>query len=133
LEIVVEPNTGQVVKMGVTKTSGITGFDVGALDSVKRSAPFGKAPSAIISSDGNVYLHWEFHRNPIYACSTMNARPYMLNNPPAIDGPKEHPPREPKPPADPRERGVPPPGPPGQEGNRSRYGLWEPLRRPHRG
>jgi len=133
LEIVVEPNTGQIVKMGVTKTSGITGFDVGALDSVKRSGPFGKAPAAIVSSDGNVYLHWEFHRNPIYACSTMNARPFLLNNPPPIDGPKDGPPRNPKPPADPRERGVPPAAPPGGDGNRSRYGLWEPLRRPHRG
>lgn len=133
LEIVVEPDNGRIVKMGVIKTSGITAFDVGALDSVNRSGPFGKAPSAIISSDGNVYLHWQFHRNPIYACSTMNARPYILNRPPPIDEPKKHPPRDPKPPSDPRERGVPPAGPPGREDNRSRYGSWEPLRRPHRG
>ncbi len=130
LEIVVEPKTGRVIRMGVIKTSGITRFDVGALDSVQRSAPFGQAPPAIISSDGNVYLHWEFHRNPIYACSTMNARPYMLNRPPAIKGPKQPPPRQPKPPSDPRERGAPPPG---QPGSRSRYGQVEPLKRPQRG
>ena len=132
LEIVLEPNQGRIVKMGVIKTSGVTSFDVGALDSVNRAGPFGKAPSAIISTDGNVYLHWQFHRNPIYACSTMNARPYMLNRPPPIEEPKQ-PPREPKPPSDPRERGVPPAGPPGGDDNRSRYGLWEPLRRRHRG
>ncbi len=121
LEIVVEPKEGRVVKMGVVKTSGITAFDVGALDSVYRSQPFGQAPDAIISRDGNVYLHWEFHRNPIYACSTMNARPYILNNPPAIE--PSTPPHEPKPPADPRERGTPPAAPP-NEGS-GRYGsIW---------
>jgi hypothetical protein len=132
LEIVVEPESGRVVKMGVIKTSGVTAFDVGALDSVQRSSPFGKAPSAIISTDGNVYLHWEFHRNPIYACSTMNARPYMLNQPPPVDTPK-HPPRDPKPPSDPRERGVPPGPAPDRETNRSRYGRLLPLRPAPRG
>jgi len=107
LEIVLEPKEGRIVKMGVVKTSGITAFDVGALDSVYRSQPFGQAPEAIISRDGNVYLHWEFHRNPIYACSTMNARPYMLNRPPAVE--PGTPPPAPKPPADPREHPVPPP------------------------
>ena len=81
LEIVIDKDQGRVVKMGVVKSSGITSFDVAALDSVYRSQPFGKPPNAIVSTDGNVYLHWEFHRNPIFACSTMNARPFMLNHP----------------------------------------------------
>ncbi len=131
LEIVVEPDSGRVIKMGVIKTSGITAFDVGALDSVQRSGPFGKAPPAIISTDGNVYLHWEFHRNPIYACSTMNAHPYMLRQPPPMDAPK-NPPRDPRPPSDPRERGLPPAGPADQEG-RPRYGMRRPLRPAHEG
>ena len=42
-------------------------------------SPFGKPPKAIVSPDGNVYFHWEFHRDPVFACSTMNARPFMLN------------------------------------------------------
>lgn len=130
LEIVVEPNSGRVIKMGVIKTSGITSFDVGALDSVQRAGPFGKAPSGIISTDGNVYLHWEFHRNPIYACSTMNAHPYMLRQPPPIHVPDE-PPRDPKPPADPRERGVPPGSDPAQD--RSRYGKRGSWRRAREG
>lgn len=101
LEIVVGPKDGQIVKMGVVKASGVTAFDVAALDSVKRASPFGPAPSAIVSTDGNVYLHWEFHRDEVFACTTMNARPFLLNLPPAA------PPVEPpagKPPTTPEER-----------------------------
>jgi hypothetical protein len=82
LEIVLAKETGKLVRMGVTKTSGVTVFDIGALDAVDRAAPFGKAPDAIASPDGNVYLEWEFHRNPIDACSPINARPYVLKSVP---------------------------------------------------
>ena len=116
LEIIVEPESGQVLRMGVIKTSGITAFDVGALDSVQRSSPFGKAPPAIISTDGRVYLHWEFHRNPIYACSTMNARPYMLKSPP------QPAPGNNREPSAPQERGVPSPSTPNNGTTPSRYG-----------
>ena len=77
VEIVLDQESGNVVRMGVTKFSGITAFDIAALDSVKRAAPFGTPPRAIVSPDGKVYLHWEFHRNQ-YACSTLNARPFIL-------------------------------------------------------
>jgi len=80
LEIVLTKE-GHLHKMGVVGTSGITAFDIAALDAVSRASPFGPAPSAIISPDGNVYLHWEFHRDEVYACSTMNARPFLLNLP----------------------------------------------------
>ena len=102
LEIVVAPKDGQIVKMGVVKASGVTAFDVAALDSVKRASPFGPAPSAIVSTDGNVYLHWEFHRDEVFACSTMNARPFMLNlpaPPPATEPPPARPPTEERAPA----------------------------------
>ena len=106
LEIVVS-RTGHLVKMGVTKTSGVTAFDIAALDSVSRASPFGPAPAAIVSPDGNVYLHWEFHRDEVYACSTMNARPFLLNVP--APGPAPVEPQPPgKPPAPTQERGVPP-------------------------
>ena len=82
LEIVLAKDTGRVVRMGVVKTSGATGFDIAALDSVNRAQPFGKAPDLIVSPDGNVYLHWEFHRDPFDACSTRNARPFLLAGPP---------------------------------------------------
>jgi hypothetical protein len=107
LEIVVSPKEGRIVKMGIVKTSGITAFDIAALDSVHRAQPFGPAPNAIVSADGNVYLHWEFHRDEVFACSTMHARPYLLNTP--AKGPPE--PTEPPAPAPkgPQERGAPPP------------------------
>jgi TonB family protein len=82
LEIVLTPE-GRLFKMGIVRTSGVTAFDVAALDSVQRASPFGPAPNAIISNDGHVYLHWQFHRDEVYACSTMHARPYLLNLPPA--------------------------------------------------
>ena len=40
-----------------------------------------RTPEAIRSEDGSVYLHWEFHRKDLYACSTMGARPYILKEP----------------------------------------------------
>ncbi|MFT3770766.1 MAG: TonB C-terminal domain-containing protein [Minicystis sp.] len=83
LEIVVSKDTGRIVSLGVTKASGATAFDVAALASVDRAGPFGKAPDIIASPDGNVYLHWEFHRDPFDACTTRNARPYILKNAPA--------------------------------------------------
>ncbi len=95
LEIVLTKD-GKIVKMGITRTSGVTAFDIAALDAVERASPFGPAPGAILSTDGNVYLHWEFHRDEVFACSTMNARPFMLNVPSKGEQP-EMPPAGPKP------------------------------------
>jgi hypothetical protein len=126
LEIVVSRDDGHVVRMGVTKTSGITAFDVAALDSVQRASPFGKPPGAIVSPDGNVYFHWEFHRDPVYACSTTNARPFLISAPPhGTDPEKQHPPGPSLPSGDPREKGSPPPP-------ASREGLFVPPTRNHR-
>ena len=77
LEIVVNHDQGRIQRMGVTRTSGVTAFDVAALESVYRAQPFGAPPGAIVSPDGNVYLHWEFHRG-LEACGTVNAHPYLL-------------------------------------------------------
>lgn len=118
LEIVLDQEDGKVVRMGVLRTSGVTAFDIAALDSVQRASPFGKPPSVIVSKDGNVYFHWEFHRNPMYACSTMNARPYVLTTPaPSEPGPKKPAPII-VPGGDPREQGIPnPPVPASREGS----------------
>ncbi len=99
LEIVLSQSNGSIVKMGVTRTSGVTAFDISALESVQRASPFGTPPSSIVSPDGNVYLHWEFHRDPILACSTFYARPYLIKVPQKTAPP----------------RGEPPPGPFGPE------------------
>jgi hypothetical protein len=84
IEIVLSKDEGRIVRMGVTKASGETAFDVVALNSVHRASPYGKAPQAIVSPDGNVYLHWEFHRDPFDACTTRNARPFLLKSPPTL-------------------------------------------------
>lgn len=104
IEIILDQESGNLVRMGVTKFSGVTAFDIAALDSVKRAAPFGAPPHEIVSPDGKVYLHWEFHRNQ-EACSTFNARPFILKAqpstapteitpPPAPSDPTEAPPLE---------------------------------------
>jgi hypothetical protein len=87
LEIVIDKTTGQVVRVGVIRTSGERTFDVAALQSVMRAAPFDRAPDSIASPDGRVYVHWEFHRDPVDACTTRNAWPFLLKSaPPASPG-----------------------------------------------
>jgi hypothetical protein len=95
LEIVLDREEGRVVRMGVTKTSGVTAFDIAALESVQRASPFGTPPREIVSPDGNVYFHWEFWRNPYYACSTYFARPYILKVKPKEAPPNVEPPSSP--------------------------------------
>jgi hypothetical protein len=84
VEVVLDKSEGKIVRMGVTKRSGSTIFDAVALESLDRASPFGKAPDAIVSPDGNVYLHWEFHRDPFDACSTRNAHPILMKHPPKL-------------------------------------------------
>jgi TonB family protein len=111
LEIVLTKD-GHLKKMGIVKTSGITAFDIAALDAVDRAQPFGPAPNAIVSPDGNVYLHWEFHRDEVYACSTMGARPFILNGGAnGAPGNEPTPPSQPGPASPTRERGGPPSSP----------------------
>jgi hypothetical protein len=78
------------------------------------AAPFGAPPAIIVSPDGNVYIHWEFHRDPFYACTSRFARPYLLKDVGKKATAPARPTPAPKPPsAD--ERGsrkqTPPPGP----------------------
>jgi hypothetical protein len=51
-----------------------------------------------------VYLHWEFHRNPLLACSTYFARPFILKVPQKSAPPANEPPGGPFGP----EEGAPP-------------------------
>jgi TonB family protein len=95
LEIVLSKEDGHIVRMGVIKSSGNTAFDVGALDSVQQASPYGTPPEAIVSPDGNVYLHWEFYRAPFYACSTYFAHPIMLKAAPKGTPPQVAPPKAP--------------------------------------
>ena len=77
LEIVLTAD-GQITQMGVVRTSGLDEFDRGALDAVDRAAPFGAAPTDIVSDGGRVYVHWDFHRDERSGCSTVYARPFLL-------------------------------------------------------
>jgi TonB family protein len=81
VEIVLERD-GRVSRIGIVRTSGSTMFDVAAMNSVRRSAPFGDAPEAIRSADGKVYIHWGFYRNE-RQCGTFNAEPFVLSGPTA--------------------------------------------------
>jgi hypothetical protein len=110
LEIVLNKDEGRIVRMGVTRASGVTAFDIVALNSVSRASPFGKAPDAIVSPDGNVYLHWEFHRDPFDACTTRNARPFLLKSAPTLS-PAAPPPRRAAPPPSAEGRAGGAPGP----------------------
>jgi len=117
VEIVLRKEDGAIVRMGITRNSGSTVFDASALESIDRAGPYGKAPDAIVSPDGNVYLHWEFHRDPHDACSSRNARPYLLASAP----PTSPTPRKPRPLPKPGEGAaggplIPLRGPPGAPG-----------------
>jgi TonB family protein len=124
LEIILTKE-GHILRMGIVKASGVTAFDVAALDAVQRASPYGPAPSAIVSGDGRVYLHWEFHRDEVYACSTQGARPYIL---PTRGTPTPTPEVVPKPGpiVPPQERGAPPPA----NVNETREGALPPALRP---
>lgn len=75
--LVIRGRDGQIVRRNVLRSSGSTSFDISALDAIDRASPFGRAPSATQSPDGNVYVHWELRRDEM-ACSTSQARPYIL-------------------------------------------------------
>jgi TonB C terminal len=79
IEVATSGTDGHIVGMGVVRSSGVASFDAAALDAVEQAAPFGVPAPDILSSDGNVYFHWEFHRDPVYACSTINARPFLID------------------------------------------------------
>jgi TonB family protein len=79
VEIVLERD-GRISRIGIVRTSGNTMFDVAAMNSVRRSAPFGNAPDAIRSADGKIYIHWGFYRSE-RQCGTFNAEPFILSAP----------------------------------------------------
>ena len=83
VEVIVKAD-GRVRKATVVHPSGLITFDVAALDAVLSSAPFSRTPRAIRSKDGDVYMHWRFHRDQ-RQCGTFGVSPYILNK--AAKGP----------------------------------------------
>jgi TonB family protein len=82
LALVIDQKTGKLKRVGVVEASGVTAFDIAALATIDRALPFKPVPEAIASPDGNVYIQWEFHPDPVDACTTRNARPLILKSAP---------------------------------------------------
>ena len=78
LEIVLDGD-GNVDKIAMVRTSGVTGFDGAAVSAVYDAAPFPTPPTAILSGNGKVYIHWKFHRNGD-ACGTPGVNYFILDN-----------------------------------------------------
>jgi hypothetical protein len=64
----------------IVRSSAASAFDLAALGTIERAAPFGPAPADIRSFDGNVHLYWELRRDAM-ACSTLGMQPLLLRAP----------------------------------------------------
>lgn len=78
LEIVLNGD-GTVDRVGVVKPSGLTAYDVAAVDVVYSAGPYPDPPRAIRSANGKIYLHWHFYRDG-RQCNPYGADPYILEN-----------------------------------------------------
>jgi TonB family protein len=87
LEIVLD-GEGKVDRISMVRTSGSTGFDAAAISSVYSAEPFPTPPSAILSGNSKVYIHWKFHRNGD-ACGTPGVSYFILDNGDKKGGSKE--------------------------------------------
>jgi TonB family protein len=80
VEIVLDQK-GNVDRVNMVRSSGLTVYDAAAIDVVYSAAPYPAPPPAILSGNGKVYVHWTFHRNE-EACGTMGVDYFILNNGP---------------------------------------------------
>jgi len=80
LEIVLD-GQGNVDRVAVVRSSGLTIYDSAAIDVVYSAAPYPTPPPTILSGNGKVYIHWTFHRNE-EACGTAGVDYFILNNGP---------------------------------------------------
>jgi len=81
LELVINPD-GTIDKATVVQHSGVTQFDVAALDVAFTAEPYEPTPKDIRSPDGKVYLHWRFHRD-WRQCGTFGVEKFILDKAPA--------------------------------------------------
>ena len=82
LEIVLD-GQGNVDRVAVVHSSGLTVYDSAAIDVVYSAAPYPTPPPTILSGNGKVYIHWTFHRNE-EACGTPGVDYFILNNGPKV-------------------------------------------------
>jgi TonB family protein len=78
LEIVLDSD-GNVDKVALVRASGVTSYDMAAIDTVYAAAPYPTPPAAILSGNRKVYIHWTFHRNE-EACGTPGVEYFILDN-----------------------------------------------------
>lgn len=78
LEIVLN-GEGVVDKVALIRPSGLSAFDMSAIDTVYEAGPFAEPPPAIRSGNGKIYIHWTFHRDE-RACATAFVEYFILDN-----------------------------------------------------
>ena len=78
VEIVIQGDTGQLHRIGLERSSGVPVFDAAAVAALSRVFPLDPPPPSLLSSDGRVYMTWEFQRNPMFACSAYFAKPHRV-------------------------------------------------------
>ena len=72
IEIVIDAESGEVVQAGPARPSGHEVFDATAISIAQSIGDQPDPPEAIISPDGNVYIHWTFWRDR-RRCGTFGA------------------------------------------------------------
>jgi TonB family protein len=78
MEIVINDD-GSVDKVTIVKPSGVSAFDISAVDVVENAGPYDAPPAEIRSGNGKVYMHWTFHRDE-RQCTPYFADPFILDN-----------------------------------------------------
>jgi len=84
LEIIINPD-GSLDKVNIINPSGVSMFDIAAIDALYTSGPFEPTPEEIRSPDGKIYIHWTFHRD-WRQCGTFAAQPFILDKAPKSSG-----------------------------------------------
>ncbi len=78
LEFVIDGKTGELTSVNIVDSSGKTMFDSEAILISEEVAPHPKPPEAIVSPDGNVYMHWNFWRDQ-RQCGTFGVSIYRVD------------------------------------------------------
>ena len=91
LEIVLDRDDGHVIRLGIVRTSGITAFDIAALDAVQRAPPSASRPrrssrpTAMSTSNGSSIAIRSLRARPstlALTCSTPRPPPSPRNQRP---------------------------------------------------
>lgn len=80
VEIVIDADSGEVVETGPVRPSGHEMFDAEAMNIARSIGDQPDPPEAIVSPDGNVYIHWSFWRDQ-RRCGTFGASIYRVQEP----------------------------------------------------